>query len=194
MAAAATAIAIASYAPWPDEMWGYTQGVALYRGETPDTMTTLRLFGHAFPMLTGEYQGAFKSYLHAAFLLATGGAASWQRWLNFGLFAAVALAMAWAIRPVARGWLAAVPALAAVCDPNYVAFVPSDMGPFLLQNLFTALAIGFMLRGAFGGETRHMIAALAFCGAIAGDKLTGIPVAAGIGAACLSSRCVIARC
>jgi hypothetical protein len=179
-------IAIRSYAPYSDEMWGYDLAIRVFRGEAPQNALTFPLFGHHFPYVTGGYQGAFKSYLYLLFLAIGGeGAAEYHRWMNLALSVAVGLAMVWAIRPVAPPWVAALPLLLAVSDPNYVMFSQSDHGPFLFQNLFTALSFGFLLRVALGAGPRHLAAALFFASAVVGDKLTGIPVAVGLGIACL---------
>lgn len=181
---AAVHIANGSYAPWPDEMWGYNLSVNVYRNEAPNSILTACVNQRCFPYISGNYQGIFKGYLHLLFLLVTGGAAEFQRYISFVLFAALGLAMGWAIRPVARSWMAAIPMVIAASDLNYIAFMPSDQGPFLLQNLFTALGFGFLLRAALSGRTRDLVAALLFSSAIVGDKLTGLPVAVAIIAMC----------
>lgn len=182
--AASVHIAISSYAPWPDEMWGYHLSVGVYRGEPIRNVLTFPLFGLELPYVSGNYQGAYRTYLHLAFLALTGGAAEYQRYINLVLWLATGLAMAWAIKPVARGWLCAIPLLIAVSDPNYIVFMQTDMGPFLFQNLFTALSFGFLLRAVFGGGPREIALSLFFASAIVGDKLTGMPIAGGIGVAC----------
>jgi hypothetical protein len=185
MGAAAVHISILSYAPWPDEMWGYHMTVGVLHNETPRSVLTFPLFGHYLPYVSGNYQGALKLHLHLIFLALGGDAApEYHRYINLVLLIAVGLAMAWAIRPIAPSWLAAVPLLLAVSDPEYVVFLQTDMGPFLMQNLLTALSFGFLLRVCLGAGPRQLAAALFFASAIVGDKLTGIPVAIGLGLAC----------
>lgn len=186
VAFAATYVAIRSYGSWPDEMWGYPQSVTLFQGgRLSESIVTFPFFGNNLPYLTGPYQGAFKSYLFWLFLILTDGNGEQHRYLNFVLFLAVGLSMAWAVRPIAGGWLSIIPLLIAISDPNNVSFMPSDMGPFLLQNLFSVLSFGFLLRAALTGNASNLICALFFASAIVGDKLTGIPIAAGLGVAAL---------
>jgi MYXO-CTERM domain-containing protein len=184
LAFAAVYIANRSYAPWPDEMWSYPDSVAMYRGNASEGIRSFPLFGRYFLYLSGEYQGSYKTYLHLIFLIITGGAGEHQRYINALLYVGVGLSTAWALWPIARGWLCAIPVLILASEPNYVTFMPSDYGPFLLQNLFTVLAFGFLLRAWHTRRPGYLAGALACASAIAGDKLTGIPVAAGIIAVC----------
>jgi hypothetical protein len=184
--AASVGISIASYAPWPDEMWAYHMSVGVLYDEAPQSVLTFPLFGHYLPYVSGNYQGAYKLYLHLLFLAIGGEAvAEYYRYINLALLVAVGLSMVWALRPIAGRWLAAIPLLLAISDPQYVTFIQTDMGPFLIQNVFTALSFGFLLRVYLGAGPRQLVAALFFASAVVSDKLTGIPVAVGLGVACL---------
>jgi|GEM_PF-6496807 hypothetical protein len=57
-------------------------------------------------------------------------------------------------------------------------FVPSDMGPFLLQDTFLAVALGALLRLALQPRLRWLLLALAPASTALADKLTAVPVVA----------------
>jgi hypothetical protein len=137
-------------------------------------------------LVSGNYQGALKLYLYLAYLGLTGEAVVYQRLINAVMFLGVCASLCWALIPVVtRRWLLALLPLLAVSDPNYVIFMETDYGPFLLQNTFTALSFGFLLRAALNESPRALMLALLFASMVVADKLTGIPVAVALGITCL---------
>lgn len=176
--ALSTTVQTARYAVYHDELWNHPAAVSLLQGTSWRRGWEVPVFGVPLPLVSGPYQGSLKTFLLTPLLAVFGTSPAALRGIHcaFGLLYLAALY--WALRAVLARRPAALVFLLPLADPNLAMFVPTDQGPFLLQNALFALSLGALLRLASGRELRWVLLALGAASLALADKLTGLPLAA----------------
>lgn len=160
-----------------DELWDYPAAVAALKGDSIQAQQEIVIFGYRLPLVSGPYQGAIKSWLLMPMLALAGVSPLVLRGINCVLALLYILSLYWALRALwprqkAR-WLILLPFF----DPTFLLFSPMDYGPFLIQTIFIALSLGFILR-ALNDERNaipNMIKALFCASVVLAAKLTSLP-------------------
>lgn len=176
--AASATVQTTRYAVYHDELWNHPAAVSLLQGRSWRSAWEISVLGVPVPLVSGPYQGSVKTLVLAPLLATFGTSPGVLRGIHCGLGILYLAALFWALRAVFSRRTAAVVFLLPLADPNLTMFVPTDQGPFLLQNTFFAVAIGAMLRFAQGREFRWLLKVLAAASLALADKLTGVPLAA----------------
>ncbi|MFH2001766.1 MAG: hypothetical protein ABIK28_18925 [Planctomycetota bacterium] len=176
-----TVIQVNHVSVYHDELWNYPASVAMLKGERLLPLQEIRIFKLPIPIVSGPYQGAVKSWISAPFIGLFGTSPAVLRGINLLLAFIYLSSLCWALS-------ATVPRLAArsifllpLLDTNFLMYVPIDQGPFLLQSLFIAVAIGAFLRAVKYRERRWMVLVLLMMSATLSDKITSIPCVAVFG-------------
>ncbi|MCB9887539.1 MAG: hypothetical protein H6838_18760 [Planctomycetes bacterium] len=180
MLARSTFVQTEHVAVYHDELWNLPAAVGLLEQDRLVPEQEVRVFGLRLPLVTGPYQGAIKSYLAAPVLALFGGAPWVLRGGNLGLAIVYLLSLFWALRAATGPRVAAAVFLLPLLDPNFLLFVPTDQGPFLLQNTLLAVAIGAVLRAYASRQRGHLLLAMVAASAALADKLTGAPCVAAL--------------
>ena len=176
--AASAAIQTTGYALWHDELWNHPAAVSLLRGKSWQPAWEVSILGLPLPLVSGPYQGSIKTFALVPFLAALGTSPGVLRGVHCAFGMLYLAALYWALRGVLSRRAAAWVFLLPLADPNLTMFVPSDMGPFLLQNTFLAVALGALLRLEQYPRRRWLLLALGGASMALADKLTSAPVVA----------------
>lgn len=171
-------IQIVSFAVYHDELWNHPAALSLLAGKSWQRRWEIHLLGVHLPLVSGPYQGSLKSYLLAPLLAIFGTSPAALRGIHclFGL--AYLVGLYWALKPAITSRIAGLVFLLPLVDPNLTSFVPTDQGPFLLQNVLLALAFGCFLRLHLLQAPVWLFTGLALTSLALADKLTGAPVVA----------------
>lgn len=184
--AASTAVQVSGYALYHDELWNHPAAVSLLAGKSWRKGYEVKVFGQPLPVVSGPYQGSLKTYLLAPLLAVFGTSPAVLRGIHCTLGLLYLAALFWAMRVVVSRRAATGVFLLPLADPNLTMFVPTDHGPFLLQNALLAVATGAALRLAGQPQLRWVLLALGSTSLALADKLTGVPVVAVLGIATLT--------
>lgn len=176
--AASAAVQTTRYAVYHDELWNHPAAVSLLRGKSWRPAWEVSILGLPLPLVSGPYQGSVKTILLVPLLATFGTSPGALRGIHCGFGLLYLTALFWALRAVVGSRAAAAVFLLPLADPNLTMFVPTDQGPFLLQNTFLAGALGATLRLALWREMRWLLLALGAASLALADKLTGAPVVA----------------
>jgi hypothetical protein len=159
-----------------DELWEITPSVAMLRGDSRAFQQEINIFGTPVPLVSGPYQGAYKTWIAAPFLQIFGTSPQSILTLNL-LLSMVCLALLyWAILPAAGPLWASLAFAAPLVDTNFLLTGPMDTGPFLFQSMFICLAMGTLFRYAAVRRRKYLWLTWLFAGGILAQKLTAIPV------------------
>ena len=162
-------------AVYHDELWNYPAAVALMRGESWLAHQEFSFFGYPVPLVSGPYQGALKSWFLAPILGSCGTSPFVLRGVNCVLGFAYLLSLFWALKGIVYRPLALSVFALPIVDPNFLFFVPTDTGPFLLQIIFMSLAIGAFNRAYLYKDGSFLLLATAMASLTLADKLTSLP-------------------
>ncbi len=184
--AGSTAVQLSGYALYHDELWNHPAAVSLLEGKSWRGNYEVRLLGLPLPVVSGPYQGSLKTYLLAPLLAIFGTSPAALRGIHCALGLGYLAALFWALRAVVGRRAAALVFLLPLADPNLTMFVPTDQGPFLLQNSLLAIALGALLRLLSQPQPHWVLLALGSTSLALADKLTGVPVVAVLGTAALT--------
>lgn len=174
------AVQTAGYAVYHDELWNHPAAVSLLAGKSWREGYEVKVFGLPLPVVSGPYQGSLKTYLLAPWLAVLGTSPAALRGIHCALGLGYLCALYWALRTVLSRRAAALVFLLPLVDPNLTMSVPTDQGPFLLQNTLLAISLGASLRLAQRRELRWVLLALGSASLALADKLTGLPMAAAL--------------
>ncbi len=173
----ATEVENGGFAMFHDELWNVPGTVALVRGQSWNPAYEVKIFGLRFPLVSGPYQGAFKTYLLAPVVGLCGTSPQVLRGLNAVLGWLYLAALFKAFSKLAPPRVAALVFLLPLADPNFLWFVPLDYGPFLLCLIFVALGLGALVRAVTNRSQRFLPLVALAAGLVLGDKLTSLPAA-----------------
>lgn len=164
------------YAVYHDELWNHPAALSLLHGKSWRPAWEVSFFGFPLPLVSGPYQGSLKTFLVVPFLAIFGTSPGVLRGIHclFGICYLVGLL--WALRATAAKRIAPLVLLLPLVDPNFTMFVPTDQGPFLIQNLLLGIAFGCFLRFEQSRSKVWFLAGLAASSLALADKLTGFPV------------------
>ncbi|MCX7895876.1 MAG: hypothetical protein N2447_08005 [Thermoanaerobaculum sp.] len=186
--AASYAIQTAKYSVYHDELWNHPQAVALLNGRSWVAAYEVRLFGQSFPLVSGPYQGAIKSYLLVPWI-GVFGTNPWSlRLFNVLLAVAVLVTLRWALQAVVGQRLIWLAFAAPWLFPALLTYAPTDQGPVLLTLAFSSLSLGAVARYLQEPDVRWVALALAGSSLVLSDKITAFPLAmAGYAATALAA-------
>lgn len=184
--ATSAAVQVSGYAVYHDELWNHPAAVSLLAGKSWREGYEVTVFGLSLPLVSGPYQGSLKTYLLAPLLAVFGTSPAVLRGIHCALGLLYLAALFWALRAVVARRAAALVFLLPLADPNLTMFVPTDHGPFLVQNTLLAIALGAILRLAGQPQLRWVLLALGSTSLALADKLTGVPMVAVLGIATLT--------
>ncbi len=176
----AAQVVAANMALYHDAVWDFGPAVGLIRGDSLTSSQEVRIFGHPVPIMSSPYSGAYKIWALAPLIKILGTSPRTIVTLNalFGLL--YLLALYWALRPlVGPGWAAAAFVVPFV-DTNLLLTVPVDVGITLTQYIFISLSFGAFARYLRDPQPKHYRMIWFLGGCILAQKLTALPVVAGI--------------
>lgn len=162
-------------AVFQDEIWDYPESIAMVKGISWVPYYEMKI-GHVIvPLVTGPYQGGYKTYLAGPVLALLGTSVGVLRGINVFLGFFYLLALAWALAEVVNPRAAMLIFLLPLLDPSFTFFSITDQGQFIVITVTCALALGAFFRAWRRQNWGYITLALAMCSAGITDKLTVIP-------------------
>lgn len=168
-------VQIRNIAVYHDELWNYPAAVAMLQGQSLVSYQEVEIFGYPIPLVSGPYQGAIKSWLIAPILGLLSTSPYTLRGINVFLSFIYLLSLVWTLRFSTPKVVALFIFLLPLLDPNFLLFVPTDQGPFLLQCIFITITLGALLRAFWQENWHYLVLALLMASLTLADKLTTVP-------------------
>jgi hypothetical protein len=159
-----------------DELWDFIPAVGMIRAESMNPNQEVRIAGYPFPIVSGPYQGALKTWTLAPLLMAFGTSPRFILSLNV-LYGMIYLgALYWALIPLIGRRAACLVFAAPFFDTNFLLTAPMDTGPSIFQYIFISLAAGSLFRYMANSQLRYYGWTWLFSGCLLAQKLTAIPI------------------
>lgn len=161
---------------WYDELWDLLPAVGMIRGHSLSSAQEVKISSYPFPLVTGPYQGALKTWISAPVLAFFGTTPRFTLSLN-AVYAVIYLcALYWALLPILDCWYACLVFALPFFDTSLLITAPMDTGPSIFQYIFLSFALGSLFRELKAPSPRHARLAWLFIGCLLAQKLTALPI------------------
>lgn len=159
-----------------DELWDYYPAVGMINAKSLAPRQEISILGFPFPLVTGPYQGAFKTWGAAPVLKVLGTSVYVLRGLNVFLSMLYLFSLWWALSAAVPRHFSLMVFLVPMLDPNFLVYAPMDYGPFLMQAIATAMAVGCLGRYITTSDRAYVFLSFLAAGMILAQKLTALPI------------------
>lgn len=156
-----------------EELTDFTAATALRRNDF--MFPSFSIIGRYVPLVATPYQGPWKSWLIAPFLIFFKNSVLFSRLVNIIFAMVYILSMYWAIVTLNRKYALLI-LLIPFWDSKFLFFAPFDFGPLLFQMIFIALSLGCIFRFINTKKTHWWYLGNLAIGAILAQKITSLPV------------------